>query len=269
MAFRLQTMPWKWPRVRDQDDATVSTGVRSWFNWTPASIPNVIAWWDASDDSTFTFSSGTSVSQWNSKIGSYALTQATGTKQPSRSGIVNGLSSVVFDGNSDAMSVASFDLSPGQEFSIWVVGFGSSGGDQIILEQTVNYNNTPGAFVVAKDNANTITGSKKGGLSDYATFTTTGTFITVAKIAVFTHNGALTTNETSGWLNLSTSGTRAGNANTANSNINNTLFVGARNTSSLYLNGQLCEFGFANLAMTQNQIQVLSQYLRSKWAIQF
>lgn len=256
--------------IRNPDKVQVSTDVSSWFNWTPASITNVIAWWDASDDSTFTFSSGTSVSQWNSKIGSYALTQGTGTKQPSRSGTVNGLSSVVFDGNSDAMSVASFDLTPGQEFSIWVVGFGSSGGDQIIFEQTINYNNNFGAFVVAKDNANTITCSKRGGVGAiYANFTTTGTFITQPKIAVFTHNGTLTTNETSGWLNLSTSGTRPNNSDTAQNNINNTLFVGARNTSSLYLNGQLCEFGFANLAMTQNQVQVLSQYLRTKWAVQF
>lgn len=263
------------PIARDinQRRQAASTAVSSWLNFTPASLTSVIAWWDASDDSTFTFSSGTSVSQWNSKIGSYAIAQATSTKQPSRSGLVNGLSSVVFDGSSDGMSTTTtFDMTGGQLFSIWFVGStATTGVDQIVFEQTTNYNNTAGAFIIALTTGQSPYVGKRGtgpGQA-YSTFVSSGSFTTTPKIFVATHDGTLAVNESSGWLNLDTAGTRTNNDNTASNNLNATLYVGARNTVSFYFNGSICEFGICTTALTQSQVQALSQYLRNKWAIQF
>jgi hypothetical protein len=56
-------------------------------------------WLDAGDATTFTYSSGTVVSQWDDKSGNgFHVSQATGAAQPSRNGTLNGISTVVFDG---------------------------------------------------------------------------------------------------------------------------------------------------------------------------
>ena len=61
-------------------------------------------WLDAADATTFTFSSGTSVSQWTDKSANgYTFTEATASNQPSRSGTLNGKSTVVYDGTTDRL----------------------------------------------------------------------------------------------------------------------------------------------------------------------
>ena len=48
--------------------------------WTPSEIPNLLLWLDAADASTFAFSSGINVSQWNDKSGNgYNFTTTSGT----------------------------------------------------------------------------------------------------------------------------------------------------------------------------------------------
>lgn len=48
--------------------------------WFPTNIASLAGWWDASDPTTMTFSTG--ISQWNSKVGSAYVAQATGAAQP-------------------------------------------------------------------------------------------------------------------------------------------------------------------------------------------
>ena len=56
-------------------------------------------WLDASDSSTFTYSSGTVVSQWSDKsANAYNFTQGTVGNQPNRNATQNGLSAVTFGG---------------------------------------------------------------------------------------------------------------------------------------------------------------------------
>lgn len=64
----------------------------------PLTLTNLAAWYDASDAASFTYSSGSLVSQWNDKSGNGRhVSQATGSKQPTRTGTQNGMSTVVFD----------------------------------------------------------------------------------------------------------------------------------------------------------------------------
>lgn len=71
----------------------------------PATITGLAAWYDASDAASFTFSSGTVVSQWNDLSGNALnISQGTVASQPSRSGTQNGRSTVVFDGINDMLS---------------------------------------------------------------------------------------------------------------------------------------------------------------------
>lgn len=65
----------------------------------PTTIAGLQFWLDASDAASFTFASGSIVSQWNDKSGnSRHVSQGTGTLQPTRDTTQNSLSAVRFDG---------------------------------------------------------------------------------------------------------------------------------------------------------------------------
>ena len=67
--------------------------------FTPQSIPGVSLWLDAADASTFTFSSGTSITQWRDKVsGIYASnTAGTGSQPVYSAASQNGLGTVYYD----------------------------------------------------------------------------------------------------------------------------------------------------------------------------
>jgi hypothetical protein len=68
--------------------------------FSPTDIANLQLWFDADDASSFTFSSGSVVSQWNDKSGGGRhVSQGTVANQPGRTGTQNGRATVVFDGN--------------------------------------------------------------------------------------------------------------------------------------------------------------------------
>lgn len=231
-----------------------------------------ILWLDASDASTFTYSSGSSVSQWSSKVGSYAFTQATATKQPSRSATVNGLSAVSFDGTDDSMaSSTTVDMSGGQKFSIWCVISFTTGATQIVLEHSTNFNNNAGAFLFRGTTLSEMLLNKMGadglGGFTYASFLTTGTVTTTPKSVIGTHDGTLSTNETTLWINGTSAGTRSLNNNTNSDNANQTMYLGARDNSASFMSGTLCEIGITTTALTAQNISDLHTYLAAKWAL--
>lgn len=78
--------------------------------WSPLLLPGLALWLDSSDATSFAFSSGVLVSQWNDKSGNDRhFTQATTGSQPSRNGTQNGLSTVVFSSaRTDSMTAATF-----------------------------------------------------------------------------------------------------------------------------------------------------------------
>ena len=232
----------------------------------PSLLSGVVAWWDADDASTFTFSSGTVVQEWRSRVGSYTLTQATTANRPTRSGSVNGKASVVFDGTNDSLSVANFDMTPGgQKLSIWAVFSATGGSNQIVAEHSANYNLNTGAFLFIRTTLNQASLGKSQAGPLYTTFENSTLVTTTPVAAVGTHDGTLTTNETIAYVNGSSIGTRGLNDNTNANNRNDTLFVGARGGTSLFLNGQIAELGFTTNAMTDSDRLLLQQYLAAKW----
>lgn len=69
--------------------------------FSPKSISGLVAWFDASDASTFTLS-GTAVSEWRDKSGNgYSVSQTTGNNQPARTGSIRGRACIDFDGTND------------------------------------------------------------------------------------------------------------------------------------------------------------------------
>jgi hypothetical protein len=73
----------------------------------PAGSPPVAGyhlWLDADDPTTFTYSSGTVVSQWRDKsANAFTFTNSTSSYRPSRNGTQNGRTTVVFDGINDSL----------------------------------------------------------------------------------------------------------------------------------------------------------------------
>ena len=238
--------------------------------WTPSNLTSVVAWWDASDSATVTYSAGTSVSNWSSKVGSYALTQATSSKQPSHSGSVNSKSTIVFDGNGDGLSVGSFNLTAGgQKFSIWLVATAANTADDMVFaEHTTNFNGTSGAFICYRTSTKNLHLAKKSG-GNWAAWESSSLLTTTPAIGISTHDGTLSSEESKVYFNGALNGAAPSgfNSDTNSNNISDTLYVGSRENSSLYLNGQICEIGFMTAAMSLDDRQKLEGYLAHKWGL--
>ena len=75
-------------------------------SFSPLSLPNLKAWYDAADTATIT--GGSSVSQWNDKSGNaYHLSQSTSTKRPSSgTRTLNSKNVIDFDGTNDVLSAS-------------------------------------------------------------------------------------------------------------------------------------------------------------------
>jgi Fibronectin type III domain len=83
---------------------TIAGSARTWYTgaapaFRPDRIESCFGWWDASDVSTFTFSTGAEVVQWRDKTSAaHHLTAPSTGDRPDRIGTINGLSTVTFDG---------------------------------------------------------------------------------------------------------------------------------------------------------------------------
>ena len=98
--------------------ATVGSRQASRFN--PANLGGLALWLDSADSATFTFSSGSNISQWNDKSGNgWNLTVSAGTPVLSNNAL-NGLSSVYLNGSS-SLNNASFPFTSNANLSLFVV----------------------------------------------------------------------------------------------------------------------------------------------------
>jgi hypothetical protein len=234
----------------------------------PSKLTDIVGWWDASDASTFTYGSGTAVSQWNSKVGSYAFVQATALKQPSRSATINGLSAVLFDGSNDSMATsATVDMNTArQTWSLFWVATVAASTFQMVLEQSADFNTNGGAFNSSRGTGNSPEVARQNA-GAYSAIVSSQALTTTPKSVIGTCNAALSTNEVNIWVNGVGGGTRPINQNTFGNNRNLTMFLGARNNASFFLNGTVCEFGFTTAVMTADEITNLTSYLAGKWGL--
>lgn len=101
--------------------------------WTPASLPNLVAWYDASDAATITASAGR-VSTWTNKAnpGTFDLVQATGGNQPlTGSHTMNGLNTIFIQatGRYDRMAPSSNPLTGATACSVLFVAKRTANAD--------------------------------------------------------------------------------------------------------------------------------------------
>ena len=96
--------------------------------FSPKSIASLRAWYDASDDAQFTYSSGTLVSEWRDKSG-YSLhaANATAGQQPTRNVTQNGRTAVAFQNSVRFLSIANMAAAfPTAATGVFVYGPGSN-----------------------------------------------------------------------------------------------------------------------------------------------
>lgn len=237
--------------------------------WSPLAIQGLYGWWDASDTGSITSSSG-AVSQWDDRSGhGKHLVQATGTNQPTTgSATQNGLNALSFDTN-DFFSVTSFDLAPGgQAISVFAAFSAPSGSDRVLIEQTTDYNNTSGAFLLYRMSTNALWFGRRhtGSATAYQVWNSTDTVTTTAKAYVGVIDGRVAALCSSGTVNRNPAGTRVYDVS-GSTNTSATVYVGARAGTVSFFGGTMCELGVVAGRITDTERMLLENYLMGKWAL--
>jgi len=111
-------------------------------SFSPLSLPNLKAWYDAADTATIT--GGSAVSQWNDKSpNGYNLTQSTATKKPSSgTRTLNSKNVIDFDGTNDVLSASTA--------SDWTF-MNNSGGCTVFFVYMLDSNTGPRGFCTNAD----------------------------------------------------------------------------------------------------------------------
>lgn len=226
----------------------------------PSSISDLYLWLDASDTSTFTYSSGSVVSQWNDKSANgYNATQATVASQPTR--VTSPSTGVDYDGSNDVLSTtASFDGAAFTIFSVirdanmaagsTIIGAGS-GGNDIYLPYMANNN----YYLQTGVNFGVVNVTQPSGL--YA--------------VEMIYNGAGSTNADKAKMRINGSNrtlTFTGTILSTLSRSGQTTAIGGYDfTPDLPFGGILSELVVYNRILTATELTDIRGYLSTKWSI--
>ena len=221
----------------------------------PTDLPvkgGLVLWLDAADDTTFSYSSGTVVSQWRDKSGlNNHTSQATVLNQPSRSTAQNSRKIVTFDGTNDSLSTSnSLDLSV--THTIFAIASQTTGTEDAGL---VSINNSLNNGLTLH-NGSTYYGYYGDG-SKYAT-----SAITTSTSYIFTKVFKGTSSTTRQVYLNGTSATTTGVI--ANSDASGVIRLGQQST---YLNGTIAEVIIFNRELTATELKQVHTYLGQKWGI--
>lgn len=248
----------------------------------PTAVPGLQLWLDAADDSTFTYSSGAIVSQWNDKSGNANhAAQATVADQPSRSGTINAKSSVVFANDLLAAitpaSAWTF-MHNGTLHTVFLVGIASTVGVSAFpafLGTTPDFSTGPGMDVlVTKASTGIRHGVTAAGVdvgvvnngSPVAAFT-----LDSARLVEIQADPANATAALRSSLGIAAS-TYTNNTNTAApsaATAGNSLMIGGRSPTDVTtrLSGEIAEVLIYNRALTAPERMQVRNYLQNKWAV--
>ena len=221
----------------------------------PTDLPvknGLVMWMDAADDTTFSYSSGTVVSQWRDKSGlNNHTSQATVLNQPSRSTAQNSRKIVTFDGTNDSLSTSnSLDLSV--THTIFAIASQTTGTEDAGL---VSINNSLNNGLTLH-NGSTYYGYYGDGSKHATSAITTSTSYIFTKVFKGTSS---TTRQV--YLN-GTSATTTGVI--ANSDASGVIRLGQQST---YLNGTIAEVIIFNRELTATELKQVHTYLGQKWGI--
>ncbi len=233
----------------------------------------LLVWLDAADDSTFSYSSGTEVSQWRDKSGNnFHANQATVANQPSRNTVVNSRKSVNFSSaNGDRLRVNS-----GMVFtnSVTAIVFIKPGTQNFEYADILDQDH-------AMDGYNGWVIQRNATSSQWLVWLANGTNTTWlnTNAVSYTDNTPqiVTLRKGSSTLTLSSNGTSSGDVAIADQQIRQANYFGlnigtwrAGNeiyASPRHYNGEICEILVYNRALSLTELKQVHTYLGQKWGI--
>ena len=219
--------------------------------FSPTSISGLQLWLDADDVSTFTFGTGTAVSQWNDKSGnSRHVVQATGAQQPDRSATYGARTAVRFTASNSNVLRPGASATVNQPITLFAVAARSSGSGSANARIIASFSGTGFQLLIGE--------GALGSLYAGTAFVTQGS----APSAGVLHQISAIANGASSqvWGN----GT-AGTAGNAGSNSLALSTVGASGNNTNYLQGDIAEVIVYDSALGTTDRQAVETYLKSKW----
>lgn len=246
--------------------------------WSPAALSPDL-WLDADDASTFTYHSGTLVSQWADKSGNgYHATQATSGNAPSRSGTLNGLTTVDFDGIDNWMTCGDvLDLGTDNLTMYVVVKFDALATSTTAHAVIGKYKQSPvdGSWLLLGEYV-----SPSARLSCY--YDAGATTVARSGNGVFTDTTGTTiggiVDRDAGSMSIRADASTLGAASftpdsSTNRDVATHLYIGALRSnaqdetfnSAAYLNGQIAEVVACLRVLTDDERDTLESHLITKW----
>jgi hypothetical protein len=220
---------------------------------------SLILWLDAADDTVFSYSSGTVVSQWRDKSGlNNHVIQPTVANQPSRSTIKNSRKTVVFDGSND---------------NLYNTG-------NVFPSSTTNYTKIAVVYQTSTATTGNVISSKTatvGSSTAHAFYFGGTTYIKLWHDVDFvTSSTALNTNtlgiisgtyvNSTGLGSLYVNGTASGTGTAANRNIRQDIQIGGI-IDCCFFTGEICEVLVFSKVLSTTELKQVHTYLGQKWGI--
>ena len=242
----------------------------------PTDLPvknGLALWLDAADDTTFSYSSGTSVSQWRDKSGNNRhFFQATAGNQPSRSAVINSRKAIQFTAASSQYlrynSTIINNTTGGSVFVVWRTAGETQAYSSILDNYHCGNNALSAGFQIERNVTNNqyywgfvTTGCANAGFmpaTSYSNDTTNCIWITKDSTTI---TGGL--NGTSGTPNASPSATWV--EDTKGWTIG-TWGLGIESFDRFF-NGQQCEVIIFNRGLSDTERKQVNTYLGQKWGI--
>lgn len=178
---------------------------------------------------------------------------------------INGHNVLRFSGGQAWRTTSAVDLSGTQAATIFIVAnITGAAATRILYEFSPDTNTNVGSFNANLGAANTVNLAIRGNIG-FSVFTSPASITGAVKIISHIGNFALTSGESSGWIN-GIGGPGSSTANTGNMG-NYVFFVGARNEGSLYVTADIARIILYNRALAIPEREQVEGYLSSRYGL--
>jgi hypothetical protein len=237
----------------------------------PTDLPvknGLLVWLDAADDSTFSYSSGTEVSQWRDKSGNnFHANQATTANQPSRSSVINSRKGVNFTStNGDFIRIPNGVVFSKYFTAVVVVKPGTQSAEYaVILDQDHSTTGYQG-WVIQR-------GASTSFWQTWVANSSANNWTNANQIAYVDNTSQIVTlRKTSSTLALYSNGTSSGDVSINDYNLPQAGLYGLNigywsAGGGRYYNGDICEILVYNRDLTTTELKQVHTYLGQKWGI--
>jgi len=212
-----------------------------------------LMWLDGADDSVFTYSSGTLVSEWRDKSGNNNhVSNSNSARHPSRNVTINSKSAVNF--SSDSLVA-----------------------DNVFASTATSYTKIAVVYQTARTDSGNVISSSSGhafyfGGTTYIKLYHGGTFVT-SSVALADNTAGIISgtvqynSSTSASGEVFVNGTSGGTGTTSNASISSTqVQIGSYNNAN-YFNGYIAEALVYDRVLSSDELTKVHNYLQNKWNI--